>query len=293
MEAARGDIGVVADDCRGIAAQFEHESLGSGGPGHGRSGGDAAGEADHADRGRRAQALADIAASVQQLHGLRRGAGLEQQRDDGRGHGRGLRRRLDDRGVAGRERRAELVGEEVGRRVERGDGQRHPDRRPVGQRGVADATGPAGDRQDVAADLAGLGRAHGQRVGHPVQLATAVFDRLAQFEGDEPGNGGPVLDGQRGRALEDRGPGRRGQPGDGPGGVGSVGKGRVDVGRLRLGRAADRRPQVGPDSLEDRTAVGPLPSKVGRRHDRVVRRPKNRAQHPHSLVIHWTVPLDH
>ena len=160
--------------------------LAPGGPGHGGAGGGAAGEADHADLGRRAQRRADLAAAVQQLHGLG-GRRLEQQRDDGRGDGRGLRRRLDDRGVAGGERRAELVREQVGRGVERGDGQRHAGRRPVGQRGVADAARPAGHRQHVAADLAGLGRAHGEGVGDPVDLAAAVLDRLAELQGDQPG----------------------------------------------------------------------------------------------------------
>ena len=89
--------------------------------------------------------------------------------------------------VPGRERRAELVREQVRRGVERRDGQRDARGRPVGQRGVTHAAAPARDRQQLAADPARLGRADRQGVGDPVDLPAAVLDRLAELEREQRG----------------------------------------------------------------------------------------------------------
>jgi hypothetical protein len=100
------------------------------------------------------------------------------------------------------------VGEQVGGCVERGDRQGDADRGAVGEGGVADTAGPAGHRKHLAARAPGLGRRDGEGVGDPVDLAAAVLDRLAEFEGEQAGQvvaaaqrlgGGPVEDLRAGR----------------------------------------------------------------------------------------------
>lgn len=87
------------------------------------------------------------------------------------------------------------MGEEVGRCVERRDGQCHSGGRPVGEGGVADAGVPAGHGQGLAVDAAGLGRADRERGGHPFDLGAAVLDGFAQFKGEKAGE--PVAVGER------------------------------------------------------------------------------------------------
>jgi hypothetical protein len=104
---------------------------------------------------------------------------------------------------------ASLCASRFGRCVERGDRQGHADRRPVGERGGARTALPAGDRQDLAADPARLRGGDGERVGHPVDLAPAVPDRLAQFEGEQPGQVVAPGQSRAGGPLQHLGAGRR------------------------------------------------------------------------------------
>ena len=85
--------------------------------------------------------------------------------------------------------------EQVRGRVERRDGEGDARRGPVGEGGGAGAARPSGDGQGVPADLPGLGGAHGERVGDAVDLTAPVLERLAQFEGEEPGETVAVLGG--------------------------------------------------------------------------------------------------
>ena len=216
------------------------------------------GEADHRDLVRRAELRADVAAAVQQLDRRRPASRRREQRHDRGGDGGRLRRRLDDGGVAGRERGAQLVRQQVRWRVERGDRERDADRGAVGQRGVADAAGPARHRQQLAADPARLRRADREGVRHPVDLAAAVLDRLAQLERDQGRERFAPLRRQARGCLEHIGAGGRGDRRDRRCGVpGEAGR-RRDVGGGCRHCAADHPPHVRAGPLRPRTVSQPL-----------------------------------
>ena len=147
------------------------------------------------------------------------------------------------------------MGQQVRRSVEGRDGQRHAGGRPVGERGVPDAAGPARDRQQLAADLACLGRADRQGVGDPVDLAAAVLDRLAQLQREQRGQPVAPFRGGGRRSVQDVGPGGRSQPGHGRGRVGrEAGGPPTSSGPACAARLTTRR-RYGPV----RSAQGPSP----------------------------------
>ncbi len=269
--AACPDVGVLADDRRGVAAQFEDQALGPGGAGDGPAGLRAAGEADDGHLVGSAQQRAHLAAAVQQLYRLRGHARLQEQGHDRGGGGRCLRRSLDECGVARGERGSELVREEVRGGVEGGDGEGHPGRCAIGEGGVADAALPACDGQGLAADVARLGGAHREGVRDPVDLAESVLERFAQLQGEEAGQPLAVGRGGAGCSVQDVRAQGGGEAGHRAGRGTGVGESVGDLLPRRRGRPADNPAQVRACSGHRGTVATPLAGDVGRRfgHRRV------------------------
>ncbi len=267
-----GDVDVVGDDARRLAAELEGDAGEVlGGLGH-DLGAHAvgAGERDPVDAAVRGQLLADLDAADDHVHDARREPRLlDQVTEQERGERRARRREQHDR-AAGREGRAELEDREVQRVVVAGDRGDHADR-------LVDDVALGRVRLVVAAevhgavDLGGLGRPAQVLVDGHLDLevlrqrdgrADLVDDRGQQPVGGRLEHVGEPVDVARALLAGQRGP------------RGERLAGRVDGGvDLRGGRPADGRDDLLGGRVVDVPALAlgvdhPVPDEqgAGRRH---------------------------
>jgi len=141
------EIGVRADDGRGVASKLENGPLRAGRPGDGCPGAGASRECDrvHCVGGDKSAPNAGV--TVEKLNSLLGKAGLEEDLDKARTDGRSLRRRLHDGCVAGCEARRRLVRQQIDRRVERRDREDGAERYAEADRGRSGPPAPAFRRQ--------------------------------------------------------------------------------------------------------------------------------------------------
>ena len=167
-----------------------------------------AGERDHGDVVVVHQRIADHAAAAgDDVDPARREPALvDQQLDEADGRQRGLRRRLQHHRTARRDRRRQLVGDEVQREVERGDRPDDPDGHPQREAELAVAGRRAGHRHDVTGERAGLDRREAERLDGAGGLGPGRGDRLGRLLGDDPGQLLVALGDDAHRSLEHLGP---------------------------------------------------------------------------------------
>ena len=212
---ASSEVGVVHDDDRGVAAQVHGELLQAGRAGDGLAGGEPAGEGHHAHVGGGHDRGADVGIAVDDGDDLLGQAGLDEGVDQAQRGQRRQRGRFEDDRVAAGDGRAELVGDQVERVVERGDGGDDA-QRFAGEPALPVLRALIGVEGD---DLAGvapcLGRGQGQGVDRAGDFLAGLGDGLAGLADDQLGEGlGAPLD-QAGGAFQDRSPGGAGQRGRG------------------------------------------------------------------------------
>ena len=145
------------------------------------AGGGAAGKRDRRHvgvRGQRPGGLPVARNDVEQP--VRQPGALEGARDDQRGL-HPLRRRLDDRRVPHRERRRDLLHQEVGRCVERRDRAHHAIGDAPGESETARPLGGDVERQGLAPERADLGRDETHEGRRPSGLECGGANRLADI----------------------------------------------------------------------------------------------------------------
>ncbi len=199
------EVGVVVDDRRVVAAQFQRDpAKAAGGPDR-DAGAARAGEADEIDARIRDQRSADVGTAIDDVEHAGRQAGFDYQLDQTVHDQRGLRRGFQHHRVAGGDRWRDLVGGQIEGRVEGGNGGDHADRKAHEHRELARSHRAAVQRHVTGLDANRLLCRQQHGLERAPDLRLGILDRLAGFARHQLGEPLRIALYERSGAAQQRG----------------------------------------------------------------------------------------